>query len=53
MLAVPALVAVKVDVQVAVPAVPPAARLHVVKPPETPLTAIDIVPVGLLSVPEV
>ena len=49
--AVPAVEAVKVLVQVAVPAVVPAANVHVVNVPVTPLTVNVTEPVGVLTVP--
>ena len=51
MVAVPAVDAVKVEVHVAVPAVVPAARVHVVKVPVTPDTVNETEPVGVLTVP--
>ena len=51
MVAVPEVEAVKVDVHVAVPAVVPAASVHVVKVPVTPLTVNVTDPVGVLTVP--
>ncbi len=50
-LAVPALVGVKVEVQVADAVVP--ARVHVVKEPVTTETDIPTVPVGVRNVPAV
>jgi len=49
MLAVPAVDGVNVEVQVAVPAVAPAASVHVVKVPVTPLTAKVTDPVGVMT----
>jgi len=49
--AVPEVEAVKVLVQVAVPAVVPAANVHVVNVPLTPLTVNVTDPVGVLTVP--
>jgi len=49
--AVPEVEAVKVLVQVAVPAVVPAANVHVVNVPVTPLTVNVTDPVGVLTVP--
>src|SRR2546425_10736878 len=51
MVAVPAVDAVKVLVHVAVPAVVPAASVHVVNVPVTPLTVNVTDPVGVLTVP--
>src|SRR5437899_12998351 len=51
MVAVPEVEAVKVDVLVAVPAVVPAASVHVVNVPVTPLTVNVTDPVGVLTVP--
>src|SRR5438309_4319348 len=51
MVAVPEVEAVKVDVHVAVPAVVPAASVHVVNVPVTPLTVNVTEPVGVLRVP--
>jgi len=48
---VPEVEAVKVLVQVAVPAVVPAASVHVVNVPVTPLTVNVTDPVGVLTVP--
>src|SRR5438445_13002553 len=50
MVAVPAVDAVKVLVHVAVPAVVPAANVHVVNVPVTPLTVNVTDPVGVLTV---
>src|SRR5437879_5005013 len=49
MLAVPAVDGVKVEVHVAVPAVVPAASVHVVNVPVTPLTVKVTEPVGVLT----
>jgi len=49
MLAVPALVGVNVEVHVAVPAVVPAASVHVVNVPVTPDTVNVTEPVGVLT----
>src|SRR5438445_301194 len=49
MVAVPAVDAVKVLVHVAVPAVVPAANVHVVNVPVTPLTVNVTDPVGVLT----
>jgi len=49
MLAVPALVGVNVEVHVAVPAVVPAAKVHVVNVPVTPDTVNVTEPVGVLT----
>ena len=49
MLAVPALEDVNVEVHVAVPAVVPAASVHVVNVPVTPLTVNVTEPVGVLT----
>ena len=49
MLAVPALDGVNVLVHVAVPAVVPAAKVHVVNVPVTPLTVKVTEPVGVLT----
>ena len=49
--AVPEVDAVNVDVHVAVPAVVPAANVHVVNVPVTPLTVNVTDPVGVLTVP--
>src|SRR6267143_1355780 len=51
MLALPAVDGRNVEVQVAVPAVAPAARVHVVKVPVTPETAKVTEPVGVMTVP--
>jgi len=51
MLAVPAVEGVKVEVQVAVPAVALAARVHVVNVPVTVVTANVTDPVGVSTVP--
>src|SRR5438132_5219199 len=51
MVAVPEVEAVKVEVHVAVPAVVPAANVHVVNVPVTPLTVNVTDPVGVLTVP--
>src|SRR2546427_811992 len=51
MLAVPALDGVNVLVHVAVPAVVPAAKVHVVNVPVTPDTVNVTEPVGVLPVP--
>src|SRR5438445_10326827 len=51
MVAVPAVDAVNVEVQVAVPAVVPAASVQVVNVPVTPLTVNVTDPVGVLTVP--
>src|SRR5438445_11012580 len=53
MLAVPELEGVNVLVQVAVPAVVPAANVQVVKVPVTPVTAKVTEPVGVTTVPAV
>ena len=53
MLATPAVDGVKVEVHVAVPAVVPAARVHVVKVPVTPVTVKVTEPVGVRTVPAV
>src|SRR5437899_12193792 len=53
MLAVPELEGVNVLVQVAVPAVVPAANVQVVKVPVTPVTAKVTEPVGVTTVPGV
>ena len=47
--AVPEVEAVNVDVHVAVPAVVPAAKVHVVNVPVTPLTVKVTEPVGVLT----
>jgi hypothetical protein len=49
MLAAPAVDAVNVEVQVAVPAVVPATREHVVNVPVTTVTANVTVPVGVVA----
>jgi len=49
MLAVPAVDGVNVEVHVAVPAVAPAANVHVVNVPVTPLTVKVTDPVGVLT----
>src|SRR5256885_16993484 len=49
MLAVPAVDGVKVEVHVSVPAVAPAASVHVVNVPVTPLTVNVTEPVGVLT----
>jgi len=49
--AVPEVDAVNVEVHVAVPAVVPAASVHVVNVPVTPLTVNVTEPVGVLTVP--
>jgi len=49
--AVPEVEAVNVDVHVAVPAVVPAAKVHVVNVPVTPVTVKVTEPVGVLTVP--
>jgi len=49
--AVPDVEAVNVDVQVAVPADVPAAKVHVVNVPVTPVTVKVTEPVGVLTVP--
>jgi hypothetical protein len=49
MLAAPAVDAVNVDVHVAVPAVVPAARAHVVNVPVTPVTPRVTEPVGVVA----
>jgi hypothetical protein len=49
--AVPEVEAVKVEVHVAVPAVVPAAKVHVVNVPVTPDTVKVTEPVGVLTVP--
>ena len=49
--AVPDVEAVNVEVHVAVPAVVPAAKVHVVNVPVTPLTVNVTDPVGVLTVP--
>src|SRR5437879_6488780 len=51
MLAVPVVEGVNVVLQVAVPAVVPAAKVHVVNVPVTPLTVNVTDPVGVLRVP--
>ena len=51
MVAVPEVDAVNVEVHVAVPAVVPAASVHVVNVPVTPLTVNVTEPVGVLTVP--
>ena len=53
MLAVPVVDAVNVVLQVAVPAVVPAAKLQVVNAPVTPLTERFTVPVGVVGEVEV
>ena len=50
-MAVPAVEAVNVLVHVAVPAVVPAAKVHVVNVPVTPDTVNVTEPVGVLTVP--
>ena len=47
----PEVEAVKVLVHVAIPAVVPAAKVHVVNVPVTPLTLSDTDPVGVRTVP--
>ena len=49
--AVPEVEAVKVEVHVAVPAVVPAAKVHVVNVPATPDSVNVTEPVGVLTVP--
>ena len=49
MVAVPAVDGVKVLVHVAVPAVVPAASVHVVKVPVTPDTVNETLPVGVVA----